>query len=119
MTAPALTREPDLLDLLAASAASSFTVPGEVRDAWLRGIQTVADRDGDWDSGRVRDWLEAQGSTWAHSSVSGATVTSLVRLGAAEWTGAMATLGNAEQRAGSRLVKRYRLTCRVWPEVKP
>lgn len=104
------TREPDLLDLLAASAATSFTTAGEVREAWLAAIQAISDLDGDWDSGRVRDRLPE----WAHGAESGAVVTGLVRSGAAVWTGQMATLGNTEQRAGSRLVKVYRLTTRVW-----
>ena len=111
------TYSPDLLDELDAMARTSFTVPGEVRNAWLQGIQAVADRDGDFDSGRVRSWLDAQGATWAHGPESGACITGLVRSGAAVWSGRMAELGNVEHRAGGRLVKVYRLTRRVWPEV--
>lgn len=102
---------PDLLDLLDANAALSLTTPGEVREAWLAAVQVVADRDGDFDSGRVRDVVPE----WAHGPESGALITGLVRSGRAVWTGRLTELGNAAQRAGSRLVKVYRLTERVWP----
>lgn len=104
---------PDLLDLLDADAALSTLTPGQVRAAWLAAIQAVNDRDGDWDSGRVR----AMVPHWAHGPESGAVVTGLVRSKAARWTGRMDTLGNTEQRAGGRLVKVYALTRNVWPEV--
>lgn len=100
---------PDLLDLLEASAALSTLTPGKVREAWLAAIQHVSDRDGDWDSGRVR----AELPEWAHGPESGAVVTGLVRSKAAVWTGHMATLGNTTQRAGGRLVKVYRLTAKI------
>jgi len=116
MTATA-TYSPDLLDELDAMARTSFTVPGEIRAAWLEAIQAISDRDGDWDSGRVRVWLDSRGMEWAHGSQSGATVTALVRSGAAVDTGRMALLGNTKHRAGKRRVPVYRLTRRVWPEV--
>lgn len=113
MTATA-THTPDLLDELDAMARTSFTVPGETRSAWLEGIQAVCDRDGDFDSGRVRVWLDTHGKEWAHGPQSGSTVTGLVRSGRAIDTGRMALLGNTEHRAGKRRVPIYRLTERVW-----
>lgn len=106
------TAAPDLLDELDAMARTSLTVPGEIREVTLAAIQSVSDRDGDWGFGRVRVLLPE----WAHGSVSGATVTGLVRSGAAVWTGRREPLGNFGQRAGDREVKVYRLTRRVWPE---
>lgn len=109
------TTTPDLLNLLDADAALSVLFPGDVRAAWLVAIQAVNDRDGDFGSGRVR----AMVPHWAHSPNSGSTVAGVVRSKAAYWTGDWEPLGNTEQRAGGRLVKVYRLTRNVWPEVAP
>src|SRR5690606_38019497 len=98
---------PDLLALLDASASQSFTTPGAVRQMWLDTARLVAARDdGTFDSGRIR----AVVPEWAHGPEAGAAITGMVRRGEAEWTGRMAVLGNDSQRAGSRLVKVYRLT---------
>lgn len=104
---------PDLLDLLDASAAVSLTTPGEIREAWLRGIQAVSDRDGDVDAARVRaivpDWAHNGGSTvgalWRHLSKSGAAV----------MVGVTAS-GFSEHRASTSLIKKWRLTRPVWPD---
>ena len=106
----------DILDELDASAKLSLTVPGEIRAAWLQGMQAVDDRDHDWDSGRVRAWLDERGMTWAHGPEAGSTVTAVVRSGAAVWTGERALLGNTAQRAGNREVRVRKLTRRVFPE---
>jgi len=105
----------DLLDELEMSASVSLTTPGEIRAAWLEAIQAVADRDGDFCSGRVRAWLDARGMAWAHGPQSGSTVAGLVRSGAAVDTGRMETLGNTKHRAGKRKTPVYVLTARVWP----
>jgi hypothetical protein len=100
---------PDLLEQLDHMARTSLTVPGEIREVTLAAIQSVSDRDGDWGFGRVRALLPE----WAHGAASGATVTGLVRSGAAVWTGRYEPLGNHAQRAGGRDVRVYRLTRRV------
>lgn len=106
---------PDLLDMLEADAEQSALLPGRIRDEWLKAIQTINDRDGDFGSGRVI----ATVPEWARGPQSGSTVTGLVRSGAARWTGRWEPLGNYAQRAGDRQVKVYRLTRQVWPEPTP
>lgn len=115
MTAPTLTRDHDLLDMLDA-AADVTPGPALVKAERLRAIQAVFDRDGEFDAARVRD----ECAEWARRDPrAGSTTNGLVRRGIARPVmlagdiPKMAQLRNFEHRAGHRWVPVYRLTERV------
>lgn len=101
----------DLLDHLDANARLSATVPGEIRDAWLEGIQAVNDRDGDFDAARVRVTLP---EGVRHGSEVGNLFRHLSQSGAAVMIGTCPS-GYREHRASTTIIKRWTLTRQIWP----
>lgn len=103
----------DLLAELDESARLSVTGPHSIREAWLECIQAVSDRDGDYDAARVRAIVPEE---YRHGSEVGNLFRHLSKSGAAVMVGTCAS-GYKEHRAETTIIKRWKLTRQVFPEV--
>lgn len=89
-----IVKDMSILQDIDEAAASDAGRKGEIRQATIDGAVAVAKRDGDFDSGRIRDYLESIGKGDLVGPQSGACISGMLRRGRIKDTGRTAPSNN-------------------------